>query len=90
VAGGAHEFLDAPTGSVFDQAVDGHGGEHDRQVGIDGFASVVVSRPGLQVMFGRAEGPLDAPQLVLGVYDELRDGAGEAGGASVPPCPSPA
>jgi hypothetical protein len=90
VAGGAHEFLDAPSGSVFDQVADGQGGERDRQVGIDGFASVVVSRAVLQVVFGRAEGSAPCAKAGVCVYDELRVGAGEAGGASVPPRPGPA
>ena len=43
-AGGADESLDAPTGLVLDIVADGHGGEHDRQVGFDGFAEVVIDR----------------------------------------------
>ena len=35
---GADEFLDAPTGLVLDVVADGHRGEHDAQVGLDGFA----------------------------------------------------
>ena len=45
-----HEFLDAPTGSVLYPVGEGHRGEHDRQVGLDGFAFVVVDRSGLQVV----------------------------------------
>jgi hypothetical protein len=46
----AHEFLNAPTGSVFDQMADGQGGEHDRQVSLDGFAkaATVVGRGGTE------------------------------------------
>jgi hypothetical protein len=29
---------------VLDIVADGHGGEHDRQVGFDGFAEVVIDR----------------------------------------------
>ena len=45
-AGGADEFLDAPAGLGLDPVADGHGGEHDGQVGVDGFAFVVVDRAG--------------------------------------------
>ena len=54
-----------------------------RQVGLDGFAFVVVDRPGLQVVLGHAEALLDAPQLVVGVDDELRGLAGEVGGVAL-------
>jgi hypothetical protein len=33
-----------PAGSVFDPVADGEGGEHDRQVGLDRLAFVVVDR----------------------------------------------
>ena len=80
---GADEFSDAPTGLVFDPVADGQGGEHDRQVSLDGFAFVVVDRSGLQVVFGHAEALLDAPQLVVGVDDELRGLTGEVGGVAL-------
>jgi len=41
------EFLYAPAGLGFDPVADGHGGEHDGQVGVDGLAFVVVDGPGL-------------------------------------------
>jgi hypothetical protein len=34
------EFLDAPTGSVFDPVGYGHSGEHDRQVGAEPTCSI--------------------------------------------------
>ncbi len=83
-AGGAHEFLDAPPGLVFDPVTDGQRGEHDAQVGLDGFADVVVDRPGLQVVLGHPEALLDVPQLVVGVDDELRRRGGEVGGVALP------
>jgi hypothetical protein len=84
-AGGSDEFRDAPAGLVFDPVADGRGGEHDRQVGVDGLAFVVVDRAGLQVVFGHAESLLDAPQLVIGVDDELRGLFGEVGGVALEP-----
>jgi hypothetical protein len=62
---------------------DGQGCEHDVQVSLDGFAFVVVDRSGLQVVFGHAEALLDAPQLVVGVDDELRGLTGEVGGVAL-------
>jgi hypothetical protein len=57
-------------------------GEHDRQVGLDGFAFVVVDGPGLQVVFGHAEALVDAPQLVVGVDDQRGADVGEIGGVA--------
>ncbi len=55
-----------------------------RQVGLDRFADVVVDRAGLQVVLGHPEGLLDAPQLVVGVDDELpRLLVGQVGGVSL-------
>ena len=54
-AGGLDEFPDGPAGGLLDPAADGQGGEHDRQVRVDGFALVVVDRPGLQVVLGHPE-----------------------------------
>jgi hypothetical protein len=39
-----HEFLDAPTGLGLNPLGYGQGGEHDRQVGVDGVAGAVVDR----------------------------------------------
>ena len=83
--GDADEFLDGPACLGFDPVRDGQGCEHDGQVGFDGFAFVVVDRPGLQVVLGHPEGLLDAPQLVVRVDDELRSHGGEVGGVSLPP-----
>ena len=47
--------------------------------------SVVVDRAGGQVVLGHPEALLDAPQLVVGVDDELRGHAGEVGGVALPP-----
>ncbi len=44
---GSHEFLDAPAGLGLDIVADSQRGEHDRQVGLDGFAFVVIDRAGL-------------------------------------------
>lgn len=66
-AGGADEFLDAPARLGFDVVADGHGGQHDAQVGFDGVAQTVIDRAGLQVVFGHPEGLLDLPELVVGV-----------------------
>ena len=82
-AGGADEFLDAPAGLVLDEVADGQGGKHDRQVDVDRFAFVVVDRAGLQIVFGHAEGLLDASQLVVGVDHKLRCHAGEVGGVAL-------
>ena len=54
-AGGRDELADGPARGVLDLAADGHGGEHDREVGFDGVALAVVNRPGLQVAFGHPE-----------------------------------
>ena len=83
-AGGSDEFLDAPTGLVLDVVADCHRGDHDAQVRFDRFAQVVVDRSGLQVVFGHPEALLDAPQLVVGVDDELRGLAGQVGGVALP------
>ena len=69
-ARGADEFLDAPTGLVLDPVADSQGGEDDVEVRLDGFAGVVVDRPGLQVVLGHPEALLDPPELVVGVDDE--------------------
>jgi hypothetical protein len=37
-AGGSHEFLNAPTCLVLDVVADGHRGDNDAQVGLDGIA----------------------------------------------------
>jgi hypothetical protein len=80
---GPDEFLHAPTGLVFDPVADRQSGEHDRQVRLDGFAGVVVDRPGLQVVLGHAETALDAPQLVVGIDGELCGLADQVGGVSL-------
>jgi len=49
-AGGADEALDRPAGPAFDVVGDREGGEHDRQMGIDRVALVVVDRPRAQVV----------------------------------------
>jgi hypothetical protein len=59
-ARGTHEFLDAPTGSVFDPVADRECGEHDGHMGLDRFAGAVVDRPRVQVVVGHAEAALDA------------------------------
>jgi hypothetical protein len=41
-AGGADEFLDAPTGLVLNPVRDGQRGDHDRQVGLYRVAGAVV------------------------------------------------
>lgn len=46
-------------------------GEHNSQVRVDGFAFVVVDRSRWQVVLGNPEALLDAPQLVIGIDDEL-------------------
>ena len=68
---------------MFDEVADGQCGEHDRQVGFDRFAFVVVDGSGLQVVFGHAEALLDAPELVVGVDDELGTRAGQVGGVAL-------
>jgi len=45
-AEGADVFLDGPAGVLFDPVADGEGGEDDGEVGVDGFAGVVVDRTG--------------------------------------------
>ena len=45
-AQGADEFLDRPTGPGLDAVGDCQRGEDDGEVGVDGFAFVVVDRPG--------------------------------------------
>ena len=45
-AEGADEFLDRPAGPGLDAVGDRQRGEHDGEVGVDGFAFVVVDRPG--------------------------------------------
>ncbi|MQA85443.1 MAG: DUF2848 domain-containing protein, partial [Streptosporangiales bacterium] len=47
---GADELADRPACLVLDPAADGQGGEHDREVGFDRVAFVVVDGPGLQVV----------------------------------------
>jgi hypothetical protein len=70
-AGGADELADRPAGTVLDPAGHGQGGEHDREVRVDRLTLVVVDRPGLQVVFGHAEGLLDVEEPVAGVDDKL-------------------
>jgi hypothetical protein len=48
-AGCLDEFPDRPAGPCLNPPADGQGGEHDRQMGLDGIALAVVNRPGLQV-----------------------------------------
>ena len=71
-AGGLDEFPDRPAGLCFDPAADGEGGEHDRQVGLDGVALAVVDRPGLQVGLRHAEALLDLEEPVVGADHEVR------------------
>jgi len=61
-----------------------HCGEHDAEVSFDGVAGAVVDGPGLQVVLGHPEGLLDAPELVVGIDDELRRLGGEVGGVALP------
>ena len=44
---GPDELLHAPAGLVLDPVGEGHGCEHDREVGVDRFSFVVVDRAGL-------------------------------------------
>jgi hypothetical protein len=61
-----------------------HCGEHDAEVSFDGVAGAVVDGPGLQVVLGHPEGLRDAPELVVGIDDELRRLGGEVGGVALP------
>src|SRR5665213_3869172 len=79
-----NELLDRPAGLFLDVVGDGQGGEHDRQVGLDGFAFVVVDRSGAQVVFGHPERFLDVPQLVVGADHELRGRGGDVGDVALP------
>ena len=80
---GSDEFLDAPAGLVLDVVTDGHRCDNDAQVGLDGFAQVVVDRTGLQVVLGHPEGLLDVPQLVVSVDDERSGLIDEVGGVAL-------
>ena len=84
-AGGAHKFLDAPTGLDLNPVADSHRGDHDAQVRLDRFPDVVIDRPGLQ---GRAwtcgSSSRCASNWVIGVDDELGGLAGEVGGVALP------
>lgn len=73
-----------PAGLGLDVVADGHGGEHNAEVSLDGVAGAVVDRASLQVVLGHSEGLLDAPQLVVGVDDERRGLADEVGGVTPP------
>jgi hypothetical protein len=75
-ARGADELLDRPAGAVFDPPADRERSEHDREVGLDGLALVVVDRPSLQVVFGHPEALLDLEQPVVGIDHELRGDRG--------------
>jgi hypothetical protein len=80
---GADEFLDCLAGPALDPVGDGQGGEHDGEVGVDGFAFVVIDRPGSQVVFGHPVCVLDAPQLVVGADHPGRVGV-EVGDVGLP------
>jgi hypothetical protein len=54
-------------------------------VGLDGIAGVVIDRAGSQVVLGHAEAFLDAPELVVGLDDELWWLADQVGGVVLPP-----
>jgi hypothetical protein len=60
-AGGEHEFLNAPTGSVFDQVADGQGVELDRQVSLGGFAK--AAEPVVRAGIDRANCVVDATNI---------------------------
>src|SRR3954465_9997502 len=81
-AGGADELLDRPAGRVLDEAGDGQGGEHDREVGLDRVTLVVVDRSGGQGGFGHPERLLDLEQPVVGVDHELGGDRGAVRGRS--------
>jgi hypothetical protein len=49
-ARGGDELPDRPAGAVLDESGEGQGGEHDGEVGVDGFAFVVVDRSRFQVV----------------------------------------
>lgn len=70
-AEGLDESADGPAGEVLDALGHGEGGEHDGEVGVDGFPFPGIDRAGFQVVFGHPEGVLDVPQLVVGVNHEL-------------------
>ena len=57
-AGGADEFLDAPTSLGLNLVTDRHRGDDDAQVRLDRLADVVVDRAGGGVVLGHPEGLL--------------------------------
>jgi hypothetical protein len=69
-AGGAHEPTDRPSGALLHEPADGQRGEHHREVGVDGFAFVVVDRPGGQVVLGHPERGFDLVEPVVGADHE--------------------
>ena len=62
--GGADELADRPAGGVLNPAADGQRGEHDREVGFDRVALVVVDGPGLQVVLGHPKRLFNRPPLM--------------------------
>ena len=86
---GTHEFLDTPTSLSLNPVADRQGGEHDRQVRVDGVAGAVINRAGLQIVLGHPEALLDTPELVVGADDEIGGLAGQVGGVALPPCQRP-
>jgi hypothetical protein len=64
-------FFDRPSDGQFDPAADGQGGEHDREVGFDRVAFVVVDLPGLHVVLGHPERLPGLEQPVVGAGHEL-------------------
>jgi hypothetical protein len=52
---GADAFPDQPAGLFFDPAADRQGGEHDREVDIDGVPLAVVGGPCLRSLSGMRE-----------------------------------
>jgi hypothetical protein len=82
-AGGLNEFLDRPAGVGPDVVGDGQCGEHDRKLGVDGFALVVIDRPGFQVVLGHSDALLDVPELV-GADHEIRCRVGGVGDVALP------